>query len=76
LTILSFDMSSGTFSAKGDSGSVVVDGAGRVVGIVTGGGGATDSIDVTYVTPITFVMEIVRRYNPLANAYLKSVQPA
>jgi hypothetical protein len=76
LTILPFDMSSGAFSAKGDSGSVVVDGAGRVVGILTGGGGAMDSIDVTYVTPITFVMEIIRRYKPLANAYLKSVQPA
>jgi len=76
LTILSFDNSSGAFSVKGDSGSVVVDGAGRVVGILTGSGGATDSADVTYVTPISFVMEIIRRYKPLANAYLKSVQPA
>lgn len=76
LTILSFDKSSGAFSAKGDSGSAVVDGAGRVVGILTGGGGATDSTDVTYVTPIYFVMEVIRRYKPLANAYLKSVQPA
>jgi hypothetical protein len=66
LTILSFDKSSGAFSAKGDSGSVVVDGAGRVVGILTGGG-ATDSTDITYVTPIYFVMEIIRRYKPLAN---------
>jgi hypothetical protein len=76
LMILSFDQSSGVFSAKGDSGSVVVDGAGRVVGILTGGSGATDSTDVTYVTPISFVMEIIRRYKPLANGYLKSVQPA
>jgi len=68
LTILSSD----AFSANGDSGSVVVDGAGRVVGILTGGGGAPDSTDVTYVTPIYFVMEIIRRYKPLANAYLKS----
>jgi hypothetical protein len=75
LTVLSFDKSSGPFFAKGDSGSVVVDGAGRVVGILTGGGGATDSTDVTYVTPIYFVMEIIRRYKPLTNAYLKSIKP-
>ena len=75
-TILSFDKLSGTLSAKGDSGSVVIDGAGRVVGILTGGGGATDSTDVSYVTPLYFVMETIRRYEPLANAYFKSVQPA
>jgi hypothetical protein len=76
LTVLPFDQSSGPFSAKGDSGSVVVDGAGRVVGILTGGAGVTDSTDATYVTPIYFIMEIIRGYGPLANAYLKSVQPA
>ena len=75
LTILPFDHSSGVFSAKGDSESVVVDGVGRVVGILTSGGGSTDSIDLTYITPISFVMEIIHRYKPLANAYLESVQP-
>jgi len=76
LTTLPFDHSSGAFSAKGDSGSVVVDGAGRVVGILTSGGGSADSIDLTYITPIAFVMEIIHRYKPLANAYLESVQPS
>jgi len=75
LTILPFDHSSGAFSAKGDSGSVVVDGVGRAVGILTSGGGSADSIDLTYITPIAFVMEIIHRYKPLANAYLESVQP-
>jgi hypothetical protein len=37
-SILPFDKRSGAFSAMGDSGSVVVDGAGRI-----GGGGDTDS---------------------------------
>ena len=76
LTILPFDHSSGAFSAKGDSGSVVVDGVGRVVGILTSGGGSADSIDLTYITPISFVIEIIHRYKPLANAYLESVQPS
>lgn len=66
LTILPFAQSSRALSAEGDSGFVVID----------GGGGGTDSTDVTYGTPISFVMEIIRRYKPLANAYLKSVLPA
>ncbi len=32
--ILSRDSSSGTFSAKGDSGSVIVDGLGRIDGLI------------------------------------------
>ena len=74
LTILPFDKSSGAFSAEGDSGSVVVDGVGQVVGILTGGGGITDSTDITYVAPISFIMEIIHSYKPLAKAYLKSIQ--
>ncbi len=35
--ILSRDSSSGTFSAKGDSGSVIVDGLGRIGGLLNGG---------------------------------------
>jgi hypothetical protein len=37
--ILPFDSKSGAFSEKGDSGSVVVDGAGRIGGLLTGGSG-------------------------------------
>ena len=76
LTIIPFSESSGPFSAQGDSGSVVVDGAGRAAGILTGGGGASDSTDITYVTPISFVMDVIHSHKPLAKAYLKSVQPA
>ncbi|TFY73127.1 hypothetical protein EWM64_g10885 [Hericium alpestre] len=63
---------SGAFSAKGDSGSVVVDGAGRIGGIPTGGGGTTDSSDVTYATPIGFVLKTIHGNKPLAKAYPKS----
>ncbi|KAI0317534.1 hypothetical protein OF83DRAFT_1171921 [Amylostereum chailletii] len=47
---------SGAFSAPGDSGSVVIDGKGRVCGILTGGDGATDVSDVTFVTSINFLL--------------------
>lgn len=41
----------GNFSAPGDSGSVVVDGLGRIGGLITGGSGKADSPDITYATP-------------------------
>src|SRR5258708_2217103 len=70
--ILPFNKKSGVFSAKGDSGSVVVDGAGQVGGLLTGGGGVMDSFDVSYVTPISFVLKVIHGNKSLANANLKS----
>lgn len=75
-SILPFDKDSGTFSDKGDSGAVVVDGAGRIGSILTGGGGATESSDVAYVTPISIVLKIIQSYKPLAKVYIKSGQSA
>ena len=68
--ITPFNNTSGAFSAKGDSGSVVVDGAGRIGGLLTGGSGLTDPTDVTYVTPIDFIMTTIRSNTSLANAHL------
>ncbi|KAH9953289.1 hypothetical protein BGW80DRAFT_1476906 [Lactifluus volemus] len=58
------DKQAGAFSAKGDSGAVVVDGMGRMAGMLTGGSGNADSSDVTYVTPIEFIMGVIRQYDP------------
>jgi len=55
--ILPFDSKSGAFSEKGDSGSVIVDGLGRVGGLLTSGAGATISSDITYATPISFLLK-------------------
>jgi hypothetical protein len=52
--------------------AVVVDGAGRTGGVLTGGGGTTDSSDLSYVTPIDFVLKIIRGNKFLAKAYPKS----
>ena len=72
LAVIPLDKESGPFSAKGDSGAVVVDGMGRIAGIITGGGGATDSFDVTYVTPIDFILEVIHQCKVLANAFIKN----
>ncbi|TCD61326.1 hypothetical protein EIP91_008587 [Steccherinum ochraceum] len=56
------------FSTKGDSGSVVVDFRGRIGGILHSGCGSEESIDITYVTPISFIMDTIHSYGPLANA--------
>ncbi|KAK0225014.1 hypothetical protein EDD85DRAFT_980166 [Armillaria nabsnona] len=55
--ILPFDSKSGAFSEKGDSGSVIVDGLGRIGGLLTGGAGTTTSSDITYATPISFLLK-------------------
>ena len=39
------------FSDEGDSGAMVVDRLGRLIGPVTGGGGPTDATDKSYITP-------------------------
>ena len=75
LVVIPLDMESGPFSAKGYSGAVVVDGMGHIAGIITGGGGAIDSSDVTYVTPIHFVLEVIHQCKSLANAFIKNAQP-
>jgi len=58
--ILPFDSNSGAFSARGDSGSVIVDGLGRIGGLLTGGAGSTPSSDVTYATPIQFLLKCIK----------------
>ena len=74
--ILPFDNQSGPFSAKGDSGSVIVDGGGRIGGLLTGGAGVTDSSDVSYATPIDFVLKCIRSSKSLSKVYPKAGPPA
>ena len=54
LAIYNYDKSSGVFSAKGDSGSLIVDGFGRMVGLLNGGTAKAGlkSADVTYAIPM------------------------
>jgi hypothetical protein len=59
-TILPYDNDSGVFSADGDSGSVIVDSRGRYGGLLTGGAGRGLSFDVTYATPIWWLLAVIK----------------
>ena len=51
------------FSDFGDSGSIVLSRDGRIVGILTGGAGPPDQIDISYLTPYWWVeREIKAKY--------------
>ncbi|KAI0732066.1 hypothetical protein C8Q72DRAFT_775196 [Fomitopsis betulina] len=69
VAILPRTSKSGAFSAPGDSGSAVVDGKGRVCGILTSGNGATDMSDVTFVTSINFLLKRLADYGIKANIF-------
>jgi len=71
VAIYPYSHKDGAFSAPGDSGSIVVDGLGRIVGLLTGGAGTTDSMDVTYLTPYFWVEEHIKRAFP--NSYLHPI---
>jgi hypothetical protein len=62
------------FSAPGDSGSIVVDGLGRIVGMITGGSGSTERTDVTYVTPYFWIEEQIKKAFPNSHLY-RGVDP-
>jgi hypothetical protein len=65
--IFPYDIKSGAFSAPGDSGAVIVDGLGRIGGLLTGGAGFTASSDITYASPITFIEKSVKAKYPDAH---------
>ena len=59
VAVLPRNSNSGAFSIVGDSGSAVVDGKG---GLLTGGAGATEVSDCTYVTSINFIHKRMLKY--------------
>ena len=65
--ILPYDQKSKAFSGQGDSGAVVVDGRGRIGGLITSGSGDTDEFDITYATPIEFLMQRIAEQFPNAH---------
>lgn len=73
VAIYSYGNKDGTFSAPGDSGSIIADGEGRILGLLTGGAGRpgqTDSVDVTYATPFYWLFdERIKAHFPDAHLY-------
>ena len=71
--VIPTDKGSEAFSADGDSGSCVFDAFGRIGGILTGGASNPNlpaSADVTYVTPISFIMKALHETKHFAKAHL------
>jgi hypothetical protein len=64
VAIYSYGYGDGAFSAPGDSGSVIADADGRIVGILIGGTGKADYIDVTYASPYYWVEERIKKAFP------------
>jgi len=62
VAVLPCNSNSGAFSIVGDSDSAVVDGKGRLAGLLTGGAGATEVSDCTYVTSINFIHKRMLKY--------------
>ncbi|KAF6765911.1 hypothetical protein DFP72DRAFT_996777 [Ephemerocybe angulata] len=52
------------FSDRGDSGSIFVGRDGRMIGLLTGGGGPTERVDRTYITPFYALMETIHKKFP------------
>ena len=67
--VLPYDRKYGAFSSQGDSGAVVVDGRGRIGGLIIIGSGDTDDLDITYATPIEFLMERITKQFPNAHPH-------
>ncbi|KAI9750442.1 MAG: hypothetical protein M1815_001771 [Lichina confinis] len=57
------------FSEPGDSGAIVVDGRGRIGGMITGGTGHGSWIDLTYATGIHRIMDSIKQQYPGAHLY-------
>jgi hypothetical protein len=70
IAVYPYSHKDGAFSARGDSGSVVGDANSRIVGMLTGGTGLTDSTDVTYVSPYYFLNEQIKKAFPNSYLYL------
>jgi len=51
---------SGAFTDRGDSGAVIVDRQGRIGSLLTSGAGITDSTEITYATPISFLLKCIQ----------------
>ncbi|KAG8752416.1 hypothetical protein FRC11_008374 [Ceratobasidium sp. 423] len=67
LVIYNYNKQSGPFSTKGDSGSLVFDGQGKMVGILHSGLAKGGNSHVTYATPAWWAIEQIKAQYPHAD---------
>nr|VWO98515.1 Cytochrome P450 monooxygenase CYP52X1 [Ganoderma boninense] len=71
VAVYPYDRHSGVFSEEGDSGSMIVDGCGDFVALLTSGTGTTESTDVTFGTPMHWLWEVIKDKFPDATLHFK-----
>ncbi|KAG8772646.1 hypothetical protein FRC20_001443 [Serendipita sp. 405] len=64
IAVLPYGNANGPFSASGDSGSIVLDRNGRILGMLNGRAGSTNRTDVTYLTPYWYIGQEIKKYFP------------
>lgn len=69
LAVYPYSYKHGAFAAPGDSGSIVVDGRGRVVGLLSSGAGKAHEIDVAYLTPYYWLEQRIKEAFPDSSLY-------
>ncbi|KAH7882038.1 hypothetical protein F5I97DRAFT_1931762 [Phlebopus sp. FC_14] len=77
IAVYSYSNKDGAFSAPGDSGSVVGDANYRIVGMLTGGAGQTDSTDVSYLSAYDSLNECIKKAFPHSHLFpIRNPTPA
>jgi hypothetical protein len=75
VAILPHEKTSGTFSRRGDSGSLIVSTTGEFIALLTGGSNkGTDASDITYGTLFEWVWELVKAKFPGANLSFENIE--
>jgi len=69
VAVLPYNRKRGPFSARGDSGAIVLERSGGIVGMLTSGSGATDETDTTYLTPYWWLEEQIKEVFPGSYLY-------
>ena len=69
IAVLHCSSESEPFSDPGNSGSGIVNGKGRLVGSLMGGTGASDTLDSTYVSSVSFLCTHMLMYGLKANFF-------
>jgi hypothetical protein len=70
IAIYPYSHKDSAFSAPRDSESVIGDTNSRIVSMLTGSAGQTDSTDITYVLPYYFLDECIKKAFPNSYLYL------
>jgi hypothetical protein len=64
VAVMPYNAKRAAFSAPGDSAAIVLERGGAIVGMLTGGSGAIEDTDITYLTPYWWLDEQIKKVLP------------